>query len=112
MEKSPSPPPQSQQEGHAKIQEASSSFQGLSSDSAEPASTTKTQTQDPKDPEKAFEDFYLKQATREFANDIDKLRSAPDFNERHVPVLIQALRQGTGCFSREERVKVGGVATK
>ena len=69
-----------------------------------------TQERRPVDSEKAFEDFYLKQATKEFANDIDKLRSAPDFNERHVPVLIRALRQGTACFSREERVRVGDAA--
>ena len=66
----------------------------------------------PVDPDKAFEEFYLKQATKEFANDIDKLRSAPDFNEKHVPVLIRALRQGTACFSIEERVRVGGAASQ
>jgi ribosome assembly protein 3 len=65
------------------------------------------QRQKPRDPEQAFEDFYLKQATKEFANDIDKLRSAPDFNERNVPILIRALRQGTACFSEEERRKIG-----
>ena len=58
-------------------------------------------------PEQAFEEFYLRQATKEFANDLDKLRSAPDFNERSLPILIDALKQGTACFSKEERKKVG-----
>ncbi|SMY28946.1 unnamed protein product [Zymoseptoria tritici ST99CH_1A5] len=57
--------------------------------------------------EKAFSDFILRQTTNEFANDLDKLRSAGDFNERSVPMLVRALRQGTACFSVEERVAVG-----
>jgi len=59
------------------------------------------------DPEQAFEDFYLKQATKEFASDLDKLRSAPDFKEGSVPVLIEALRQGRACYGVEERRRVG-----
>ena len=59
-------------------------------------------------PEQAFDDFYLKQATMEFANDLDKLRSAPDFNERSLPLLIEALKQGKACFGMEERSKVSG----
>jgi len=61
-------------------------------------------------PEQSFEDFYLRQATKEFANDLDKLRSASDFNARSVPLLVQALKQGTACFGREERVRVGNAA--
>ena len=53
----------------------------------------------------------MKQATKEFANDLDKLRSAGDFNERSVPILIAALKQGTVCFSGEERVKIGKAGT-
>ena len=59
------------------------------------------------DPEKAFEDFYLRQATKEFASDLDKLRSSSDFNDRSVPMLIVALKQGTACFKPEERRKIG-----
>lgn len=62
------------------------------------------------DPEQAFDDFYLKQATKEFANDLDKLRSAGDFKEGSVPVLIAALKQGRACFTAEERTRVGGAA--
>ncbi|KAK4613162.1 hypothetical protein CLAFUR0_13196 [Fulvia fulva] len=59
------------------------------------------------DPEKAFEDFYLRSATKEFANDLDKLRSAGDFSDRSVSMLIRSLGQGTKCFTKEERVRIG-----
>jgi len=60
------------------------------------------------DPEQAFEDFYLRQATTEFANDLDKLRAAGDFDgTKSVPMLIGALRQGTACFGKGERVRIG-----
>ncbi|KAK5685863.1 hypothetical protein LTS10_001976 [Elasticomyces elasticus] len=64
-------------------------------------------------PGQAFEDFYLKQATKEFANDLDKLRAAGDFHPtKSVPLLVAALRQGTACFGKEERRKIGAaVAT-
>ncbi|KAK3715553.1 hypothetical protein LTR37_007041 [Vermiconidia calcicola] len=68
------------------------------------------QSQRVMNPNQAFEDFYLKQATKEFANDLDKLRSAADFNERSVPILIAALKQGTTCFKEEERIKIGEAA--
>ncbi|EME40208.1 hypothetical protein DOTSEDRAFT_38192 [Dothistroma septosporum NZE10] len=58
------------------------------------------------DPEKPFEEFYLQSATKEFANDLDKLRSAGDFNDRSVSMLIRSLRQGTKCFSKDERVRI------
>ena len=62
------------------------------------------------DPEQAFEDFYLTQATKEFANDLDKLRSAGDFKDSSVPILIDALKQGKACFSKTEREKIGRAA--
>jgi len=62
-----------------------------------------------KNPEQSFEDFYLRQATSEFGNDLDKLRNAGDFNVKSVALLVDVLKQGTVCFSKEERVKVGGV---
>ncbi|KAK5690454.1 hypothetical protein LTR97_012322 [Elasticomyces elasticus] len=76
---------------------------------AEPVFTKRTVA----NPEHAFEDFYLKQATKEFANDLDKLRAAGDFNAtKSVPLLVAALRQGTACFGKEERRKIGAaVAT-
>jgi ribosome assembly protein 3 len=72
------------------------------SDSA-PVFTQKKQKQDP---EKAFEEFYLRQVTKEFANDLDRLRSAGDFNAKSVPLLISALKHGTACFSQDEKRKV------
>ena len=54
-------------------------------------------------PKEDFESYYMKQVTAEFADDIDKLRNAPDFSEQSVPVLINALRQGANAFSEEEK---------
>jgi ribosome assembly protein 3 len=108
-EKSTSPVPQAQSRQDDKTQSSTTQTRIDDEDSLSPQ-PRQIQERRPIDPDKAFEDFYLKQATKEFANDIDKLRSAPDFNESHVPVLIRALRQGTACFSREERVRVGGAA--
>ena len=62
--------------------------------------------------EQAFNDFYLRQATKEFANDLDKLRSASDFNARSVPMLVGALKQGGACFTKEERARVGVAMAK
>ncbi|KAM3421958.1 putative membrane protein C3B8.06 [Cercospora zeina] len=58
------------------------------------------------DPHKAFEEFYLRQVTKEFANDLDRLRSAGDFNAKSLPLLISALKQGTACFGNDEKRKV------
>ncbi|CAK4034230.1 Hypothetical predicted protein [Lecanosticta acicola] len=58
------------------------------------------------DPEKAFEEFYLRQVTKEFANDLDKLRSAGDFNEKSIPMLVRALKQGTSCFSQDDKQRI------
>ena len=40
------------------------------------------------------------------ANDLDRLRSAGDFNAKSLPLLISALKQGTACFSQDEKRKV------
>lgn len=64
------------------------------------------------DPQQAFDDFYLKQVTKEFANDLDKLRSASDFRGQSVAVLIEALRQGRACFTSDERVRIGTAASQ
>ena len=55
-----------------------------------------------------FESYYMKRVTAEFADDIDKLRHAPDFSEQTVPVLIEGLRQGSKGFSEEEKERVMG----
>ncbi|KAK5700290.1 hypothetical protein LTR17_023047 [Elasticomyces elasticus] len=97
----------------SKVQAQTSHSDSSDSDSdaeeAEPVFTKRTVA----NPEQAFEDFYLKQVTKEFANDLDKLRAAGDFNAtKSVPLLVAALRQGTACFGKEERRKIGAaVAT-
>ncbi|KAL6721163.1 hypothetical protein ACLMJK_000265 [Lecanora helva] len=61
------------------------------------------------EPEESFESYYLKQVTAEFADDIDKIRNAPDFTEKSVPVLIQALKQsGAGFTDEQKRIIMGG----
>ena len=55
-----------------------------------------------------FEDWYLKQVTKEFADDIDKIRNASDFSDKSVPMLVAALKQGVSLFSEEERRIVMG----
>ena len=65
-----------------------------------------TALQSSSQPEEDFESYYIKRVTAEFADDIDKLRNAPDFSEHSVPVLIQALKQASKGFSDEEKEKV------
>ncbi|KAI4186569.1 MAG: hypothetical protein LQ348_004203 [Seirophora lacunosa] len=55
-----------------------------------------------------FESFYLKQVTAEFADDLDKLRNASDFNEKSVPILIDALKATAGVYSEGDKAKVMG----
>ena len=57
-------------------------------------------------PKEDFESYYMKQITAEFADDIDKLRNAPDFSERSVPILIQALKQCSKGFNDEDKEKI------
>ncbi|KAK3070563.1 hypothetical protein LTR53_010244 [Teratosphaeriaceae sp. CCFEE 6253] len=60
-------------------------------------------------PAQAFEDLYLRQATTEFADDLEKLRAASDFHgTKGVGLLVMALQQGTACLGVEDIVKVGG----
>ena len=59
--------------------------------------------------EESFQSFYLRKVAEELAEDLDKARSASDFSERSLPILIQALQQGIGVFSKEERIRIGRV---
>ncbi|MCJ1296130.1 hypothetical protein MMC34_007695 [Xylographa carneopallida] len=56
----------------------------------------------------SFESFYLQAVTREFADDIDKVRNASDFKDSSLPILIEALRQGVGIYGEDERQRVMG----
>lgn len=58
--------------------------------------------------QQSFDQFYLSQATKEFANDLDKLRNATDFRGgQSIELLVRGLKQGTACLSEGERMKVG-----
>ncbi|KAF2157372.1 hypothetical protein K461DRAFT_289696 [Myriangium duriaei CBS 260.36] len=54
-----------------------------------------------------FTQFYLQQVTKEFSDDLDKLRSAPDFKDSSVKMIVQALQQGRSCFDKDDRVRIG-----
>lgn len=56
----------------------------------------------------AFTSFYLQRATKEFAEDLDKIRSADDFKNDAIPVLINALSQGTSMFSPADQRRIVG----
>ncbi|KAL8915504.1 MAG: hypothetical protein Q9171_000069 [Xanthocarpia ochracea] len=56
-----------------------------------------------------FETFYLKQITAEFADDLDKLRNANDFNEKSMPILIDALKSAAHTYSEEEKAEAMGL---
>ena len=53
-----------------------------------------------------FEQFYLRQATSDFADDIEKLRKTTDFKDSSVPVLIQALKQGAANFPVDQQRRI------
>ncbi|MCJ1432611.1 hypothetical protein MMC27_001968 [Xylographa pallens] len=72
------------------------------------ASAEASEAVPPPPPAATFESFYLQAVTREFADDIDRVRNASDFKDRSVPILIEALRQGVGIYGEEERERVMG----
>jgi len=53
-----------------------------------------------------FTSYYLQRATQEFAEDLDKVRTADDFKNDAIHVLVNALQQGTEMFSPEEQRRV------
>ncbi|OTA89317.1 hypothetical protein M434DRAFT_398653 [Hypoxylon sp. CO27-5] len=53
-----------------------------------------------------FTSYYLQQSTKEFAEDLDKIRSADDFKGDAVPMLIKSLQQGTTLFSSADQKRV------
>lgn len=55
-----------------------------------------------------FTSFYLQQATKEFAEDLDKVRTADDFKGDALPMLIKALQQGTALFSPADQKRITG----
>ncbi|KXJ90651.1 ribosome-assembly protein 3-domain-containing protein [Microdochium bolleyi] len=53
-----------------------------------------------------FTNYYLQRATKEFAEDLDKIRTADDFKGDALPLLISSLSQGTSMFSPSEQARV------
>ncbi len=78
--------------------------------------TTKSPLQPEREPEELepekinalFEKYYLHQLATEYADELDALRSADDFTDASLPVLMTALKQGIELF--EEREKMGVVS--
>jgi ribosome assembly protein 3 len=54
----------------------------------------------------AFTQFYMQRATVEFAEDLDAVRNAGDFNGDALEILVHALQQGTNGFTEEEKRRV------
>lgn len=44
--------------------------------------------------------------TTEFADDLEKLRSASDFGDKSLPILVSALKQGASIYSEAEKKKM------
>ena len=53
-----------------------------------------------------FTSYYLQRATKEFAEDLDKVRTAEDFKNDALNVLVNALQQGTAMFPPGEQKRV------
>ncbi|KAH8146037.1 uncharacterized protein LAJ45_09959 [Morchella importuna] len=53
-----------------------------------------------------FEDYYMRLVTEEFGDDINNFRSAKDFGDKSLPLLIKALKQGINIFSADEKMTV------
>jgi ribosome assembly protein 3 len=60
----------------------------------------------------AFTKYYMQRATTEFADDLDRIRGADDFDDEAVQMLVAALRQGTGGFGMDEMRRVVQAARK
>lgn len=49
---------------------------------------------------------YLRHVTSEFADEIERLRKAKDFRDSSVPILVEALKQGSEMYSVDERTRL------
>jgi len=76
-----------------------------------PSSTQNVKKSKPAAPAKPTEEFsaiYLRRIAAELADDLDKVREAPDFKANSVPMLVHALRQGESMYGVGERGRVVG----
>lgn len=53
-----------------------------------------------------FTSYYLQRATKEFAEDLDKIRNADDFRNDAIPLLVNALSQGTAMFPPADQRRI------
>jgi ribosome assembly protein 3 len=84
----------------------------MSTSTSSPSSPTLSQPAQPSSTQPEAQDFsswYLSAVTSEFADDIEKLRSATDFKDSSVGILIEALKEGAELFGEEERALVLGM---
>jgi ribosome assembly protein 3 len=54
----------------------------------------------------AFAQFCTRRAAQEFAEDLDRVRQAEDFQGDALPLLVAALQQSAGLYSIEEQRRV------
>ena len=59
-----------------------------------------------------FSAYYLQRATKDFAEDLDKIRNADDFKTEAIPTLVHALQQGATMFSPEDQKRVMGTKSQ
>ena len=50
-----------------------------------------------------FDSRYLRHFTKEFADDLDTLRKAPDFTEQSVPILLEAIKMCGDVYTEEQK---------
>ena len=50
-----------------------------------------------------FDEWYMKQLTARFADDLDALRQSEDFTDDSVPMLIECLQQCAEVHTEEEK---------
>jgi ribosome assembly protein 3 len=58
------------------------------------------------EPKITFSAWYLRQVAKELEEDLDKVRSAGDFSNTSLPVLINALQQGASNFTDDEKRRI------
>lgn len=79
--------------------------QKVSEEPAEETEEDDTSADDdtPKPQQESFSSFYLRKVTAELADDLDKVRQSSDFNDRSLPMLVHALKQGESIFGKRLR---------
>jgi len=80
--------------------------------SSSQSSTSKVAPGKDDDVSSQFTAFYLQRATKEFAEDLDKIRTADDFKNDALPMLVKALQQGTVMFSPEDQKRIVSAGAK